>query len=199
MASPFIQHRARIGLVVLVLVHLAVISRQVDGGGGQSLLTKLILTALSPVQRLVAVVGRGAGSLLEGYVDLRGARTEAQALELRVRLLETQLLEREQLAREAVSLRAMLGLRTSLQMDSVVAGVIGRDGIPWARTLTLDKGRSEGITLDAPALSPSGIVGRVIALGPHVARVQLLVDRSAGAGVVVERSRTPGVLGGPAV
>ncbi len=47
-------------------------------------------------------------------------------------------------------------------------------------------------------MSPTGVVGRVIALGPRVAKVQLLFDRSAGVGVVVDRTRTPGVLGGPA-
>ena len=198
MASTFSQHRGRAVLIGLVLLHLAIISRQVDGGGGQSLLTRLILAALSPIQVSVAAVGKGISSLWTGYVQLRGARSEATRLETRVRELEVRLLDREQLASETERLRSILALRTSLKVDSVVGEVIARDGVPWARTLTLNKGRSDGVTLDAAVVSPAGVVGRVIALGPGAAKVQVLFDRSAGAGVVVERSRTPGVLGGPA-
>jgi len=78
----------------------------------------------------------------------------------------------------------------------VAAQVIGRDGVPWFRTLTLDRGESDGVLLDSPVLSPTGVVGRVFAVGPHAARVQVLLDRDSGAGVLVERSRVPGVVSG---
>jgi rod shape-determining protein MreC len=45
-------------------------------------------------------------------------------------------------------------------------------------------------------ISASGVVGRVVALGPHAAKVQLLLDRDSGVGVRVERSRVSGVVAG---
>jgi rod shape-determining protein MreC len=45
-------------------------------------------------------------------------------------------------------------------------------------------------------MSATGVVGRVFAVGPHAARVQVLLDRDSGAGVLVERSRVPGVVSG---
>jgi len=81
-------------------------------------------------------------------------------------------------------------------MDTVAAQVVGRDGVPWFRTLTLDRGEADGVALDAPVMSPTGVVGRVFAVGPHAARVQVLLDRDSGAGVLVERSRVPGVVSG---
>jgi rod shape-determining protein MreC len=47
-----------------------------------------------------------------------------------------------------------------------------------------------------PVVCTSGVVGRVIAVGPGAAKVQLIVDRDAGVGVLIERSRTLGVLEG---
>jgi len=38
------------------------------------------------------------------------------------------------------------------------------------------------------------VVGRVIAVGPHASRVQLILDGQAGVGVRIERSRVTGVL-----
>jgi cell shape-determining protein MreC len=143
MAFTFSQHRGRFVLVGLILAHLAIISRQVDGGGGQSLFTRLVLTAVSPIQLSVAAVGRGFHGLWVGYVDLRGARSTAKEMEDRVRKLEIRLLECEQLASESERLRGVFALRTSLRVESLVAEVIGRDGVPWARTLTNNNGSSE--------------------------------------------------------
>jgi len=39
-------------------------------------------------------------------------------------------------------------------------------------------------------------VGRITAVGPHAARVQVLVDRDSGVGVLVERTRAMGVVSG---
>ena len=45
-------------------------------------------------------------------------------------------------------------------------------------------------------LSPTGVVGRVVIAGPRASRVQLLVDRNAAAGALIERSRAKGVVVG---
>jgi rod shape-determining protein MreC len=81
-------------------------------------------------------------------------------------------------------------------METVAAQVVGKDGVPWFRSLTLDKGDADGVALDAPVVSSTGVVGRVFAVGAHAARVQVLLDRDGGAGVLVERSRVPGVVSG---
>jgi rod shape-determining protein MreC len=74
--------------------------------------------------------------------------------------------------------------------------VIGQDGMPWFRSLTLNRGKSHGVTLNAPVISATGVVGRVVAVGPDAAKVQLLLDRDSGVGVRIERSRVVGVLSG---
>ena len=42
-------------------------------------------------------------------------------------------------------------------------------------------------------LAPNGVVGRVIVPSASAAKVQLLIDRNAAAGALVERSRSQGV------
>jgi rod shape-determining protein MreC len=81
-------------------------------------------------------------------------------------------------------------------METVAAAVISRDGVPWFRSLTLNRGSSSGVRLNAPVMSPTGVVGRVIAVGPWAARVQVLLDRDSGAGVLIERTRVSGVVSG---
>jgi rod shape-determining protein MreC len=188
--------RSRLMLAGLVLAHLVVIGRQVDAGGGTSLLERVIFTALSPLQYAVSATVGGVRGAWAAYVDLRGVHQENQQLRERLRALETQLQERQERALEAERLREQLELRKILPLDTVLAEVVARDGVPWFRTITIDKGSAHGLALDAPVLSPTGVVGRIVAIGPHAARVQLLLDRDSGVGVLVERTRVTGVVTG---
>lgn len=196
MARVIDARRTRLLLACLILGHLIVISRQVDGGEGVSLLQRVVLTLLSPPQRLVAGAVRTVENAWSAYVDLRGVYEENHHLQERVRALETQLQERQHQAREAERLRELLELRKILPLETVVAEVVARDGLPWFRTLTLNKGRQDGVGPDAPVISATGVVGRVIAVGPRAARVQLLLDQNSGVGVLIERTRVTGVVSG---
>jgi rod shape-determining protein MreC len=196
MAFAVPAQRSRLLLAGLVLVHLAAISHQVDGGGGVSLLQRGLLTVLSPVQRGVGAVVGGAAEAWRGWGFHRETYEENRRLEAHVRQLETELLARADGAQEAQRLRDLLELRRTVPMNTLAAQVVGRDGVPWFRSLTIDKGEADGVALDAPVMSPTGVVGRVFAVGPHAARVQVLLDRDGGAGVLLERSRVPGVVSG---
>ena len=196
MALAVPAQRSRLLLVGLVLAHLIVISHQVDGGGGVSLLQRGLLGALSPLQRGVGAAVGGVGEAWKGWAFHRETYEQNRRLEGRVRQLETELQARSFQAQEAGRLRELLGLRQAVPIDTIPAQVVGRDGVPWFRTLTLDRGEADGITLNAPVMSPTGVVGRVFAVGPHAARVQVLLDRDGAAGVLVERSRVPGVVSG---
>jgi rod shape-determining protein MreC len=183
-------------LAGLLLVHLVAISHQVDGGEGTSLLGRALLAVVAPFQLASGAAVRGVSGLWHDYVALRGAREESARLRARVDALETRLQEQARLAREAERLREALALSRILPFESVAAEVIGRDGMPWFRSLTLDKGSRDGVRLNAAVISPTGVLGRVIGVGPSAARVQLLQDRDSGVGVVIERNQVPGVASG---
>ena len=196
MALTIDTRRSRILVVGLVLLHFAAISHQVDGGDSLSLLQRGLFTLLSPLQRGMSGVVGGVRELWNAYGFHRETYAENRRLKKRVRYLETLLQERSYLAHEAGRLRELLGLREILPMETLVADVVSRDGVPWFRTLTIDRGSRDGVVLDTPVMSPTGVVGRVIAVGPHAARVQVLVDRDAGVGVLIERTRVSGVVSG---
>jgi rod shape-determining protein MreC len=59
--------------------------------------------------------------------------------------------------------------------------------------VTIDKGTSDGVRTDLAVMAPAGVVGRVVVSSVRAAKVQLLVDRNAAAGVLIERSRSQGV------
>jgi rod shape-determining protein MreC len=182
--------------VGLVLAHLTAISHQVDGGTGVSLLQRGVLAVLSPLQRGVGATVFLASELWRGFVFHRETYTENRVLRARVRTLEAELQLSAHRAQESERLRELLAFRQSMPLETLAAQVVSRDGVPWFRTLTLDKGEQDGVRLDAAVISATGVVGRVFAIGPRAARVQVLLDRDSGAAAVIERSRVSGVVSG---
>lgn len=193
-AAP--ARRSRFLLVGLILVHLTVISHQVDGGTGVSLLQRVLLGAVSPLQRAVGSTVFFASELWRGWAFHRETYAENRRLRERVRTLDLELQLLSFRAQEAVRLRDLLALQQSAPHQTLAAQVVGRDGMPWFRTLTIDKGDRDGVRLDAAVISATGVVGRVFAVGPRAARVQLLLDRDGAAAAIVERSRVSGVVSG---
>jgi len=194
LAAPL--RRSRFLLLGLVLFHLAAISHQVDGGSGVTLLQRGALVLLTPLQDGLGALLAGTAEVWRAYGFHRETYKQNRRLEERVRQLETELQARSHGSQESDRLRELLELRQALPFETVAAQVVSRDGVPWFRTLTLDKGEKDGVALNAPVLSPTGVVGRVFAVGPHAARVQVLLDRDSGASVLVERSRAAGIVSG---
>ena len=188
--------KSRFLLGALVLAHLVVISRQVEGEGGVSLLQRALWSVLIPPQRVVASAIQGVKGVWTGYVGLRGTRDQNRRLEERVRALETQLEATQEQIGEASRLREILELRPILPFPTMTAQVIAREGVPWFRNLTIDKGQKDGVRLNAPVLGVGGVLGRVVSVGPTAAKVQLLLDRDCGVGVRIERTRTTAVVAG---
>lgn len=196
MAKAVENRHSRLLLAGLVVSHLVIVSHQVDTGGGTSLLERTAFLALAPIQRSVAAAIRLLEAGWSGYVGLRGVHDENARLAARTRDLELELERSRSLAEESARLRELLDLKAALPYESVSAEVLSRDGTPWFRGVTIDKGSADGVRLQAPVISPSGIVGRVVKLGAQAARVQLLLDRDAAIGALIERTRVNGVLAG---
>src|SRR5207249_4583071 len=167
MASVIETRKTRLLLLGLVLAHLVAISKQVERGG-QSLLGQGLFALVTPLQAVITGTIRGVSGGWAGYVDLRRVYEQNRSLQERVRVLESHLQARQEQAQEAERLREMLQLKKELPLGVLAAEVIVREGAPWARTITLDKGSADGgvgdvaVTSGLDHLYPAGlVVGRV--------------------------------------
>lgn len=193
------KKRPRNAYVVLgvLVAHLAVISSQVDSSPGTSVLHTVTFGMLAEIQRAVSsgvVAGR---DLWRGYVSLRRVREENVALQETIARLELNLQAQDALVQQAHSLERLLELDRQVDLITLSSRIIGVDATPWFRTVTVDRGLRHGVREDMAVIAPGGVVGRVVgAPGPRAAKVQLIVDRNAAAGALVERTRVPGVVVG---
>jgi len=186
---------AFIGLVVLSLV-LVTVDLRASGEGIGGTLRDGVQTAFTPVQEGVGFVTRPVVAFFEGISDLVGIRDENRRLRLQVTDLERQLAETESLQRRVAELEEILAIEPPGELDTVAARVLATGPSDFDAIRLIDKGRSDGITIDMPVIDEGGLVGRVVSVTETSARVRLITDPTMRVAVRVERTGETGILTG---
>ncbi len=190
----FLIRRARVlvaGGVVLATLGLLVSSGDEAGRVGRS-----IGLVGAPAQALVRGLVSAVGSVVDRYVWLVGAREEAERLRRELVDLRRELASVEEVFQENERLRDLLAFRAGSSLRLVAARVVGRSATPWLRTAVIDKGTGDGVSLDAPVLTPAGVVGRVYQVSASASRVLLITDPNSAVDALVQRTRAQVVVEG---
>ena len=196
---PVLEHRrggSAVLFVLVVVAHIVLISAQVTSKSGMPVLQAVAFGLVAEVQRAGAGAVDAVTSLWTGYVDLRGTRAENEQLRQQLADAHIRLQQERALAQRSGELAALLDLRGRMQLETTAAEVIAAAATPDFRTVTIGKGTSAGLRPDMAVVAPDGVVGRVIVPSTRAAKVQLLIDRNAAAGALVERTRAQGVAMG---
>jgi rod shape-determining protein MreC len=158
----------------------------------------LLLEVVAPAQRVATRATRAVVDAWEGVEGLWRARVEADALRARVQELERQAARLTEIELENTRLRQLLDFRQTLAGQLLTARIIGHDATGLSRTIAIDQGTAAGVARGAAVLAPGGLVGQVILVSPHAARVMLVTDHNSGVDAVVQRTRGRGIVEGTA-
>jgi rod shape-determining protein MreC len=211
MESFFGRYRDLVVLLAILLaqvIGLAVQVRHTAGGqnsfdpqdeSGVRLIRLWANSIVSPPERLIHGAKLGSGSLWLDYLDLRHVRQQNQDLQKtidRLRLEQAALLED---ARQGQRLQALVAFQQKYIYKTVAAQAIGSSGSELSRVFYIDKGSAEGLARDMAVITPDGIVGKIRDVFPNSAQVLAIDDQTSGAGVILETTRTRGILRGNAL
>jgi rod shape-determining protein MreC len=196
MPIPDIRRRSGLLLLALAAGHIVLISAQVNTPSGVPVLQAFVFGVFAEVQRGTAAVVGGVGRTWDEYAALRHVRADNLALEQQIRELQVSIQRERALAGEAESLRRLLDLSDRSQMPTRAAEVIGTSPAVDFRSVTIDRGTSDGVQADMAVISPAGAVGRVVTASRRAAKVQLLIDRNAAVAVMVGKTRAQAIAMG---
>ena len=196
MALLDIRQRAGYLFIAVTVGHIVLISAQVNTDRGVPVLEAVTFGLFAEIQRGVSSVIGGVRTSWGDYLALQTVRSENERLRQEVARMQIALQEERALAQQSRTLEQLLDLRSQSTLATVAAGVIAGSASPDFRTLTINKGTADGLRPDMAVMAPAGIVGRIITPSGRAAKVQLLIDRNAAAGALVERSRAQGVVEG---
>ncbi|RKX22433.1 MAG: rod shape-determining protein MreC [Candidatus Zixiibacteriota bacterium] len=127
------------------------------------------------------------------FVELSRVNQENQRLQQELVEFSTRFSRFEEMERENVRLRAILGFDPPAGYSLVPAKVISIAGDLVPTAAIINCGLNDSVEVDQPLINEQGLIGRVVTVASDVATVQLLTDPAHRVAVRIANSRDMGI------
>ncbi len=149
-----------------------------------------------PFQKGYHEVFQSGKYLFRHYFFLLNVESERNELLSRVKELEAHNSRLMEYDSENKRLRSILGFSEESGFSGVVASVVGRDASNWVKSITIDRGSSDGLREGLAVVDGNAVVGQTTTVNPHSSRVLLLTDNSSAIDALAQSSRAVGTVEG---
>ena len=161
-----------------------------------TLFHQVVAEVLSPVQEGFASSKKNLSSLWENYLMIVNTGQENTVLKKQISRLESDLTSMEEIRKENLRLKNLLSFSDELPNQRVMAQVVGWDSANEFKVIRLNKGTNQGIKIMSPVITDHGLVGYVYRVTDNYSDVLTILDQNNRVDVVVERTRTHGIVEG---
>ncbi len=183
-------------VIVLLLGNfllMAFDARQI--GSQQRIIRVWAQTGADFIQSPVTTITAGVSNYFSSISNLRSAQDENTLLKQRIQELEVELKGNADLNSENERLRGLLDLKEKAKYKVLNARIIGRDPSIWFDSSIINRGSMDGVKLNMPVVTNGGLVGRVTAVSPLTAQIDLLTRDKSGVGGIVGEISSSNALG----
>jgi rod shape-determining protein MreC len=184
-------------LVIAVVAQVLLLAVQIKREQDVRLIRVWAVAIVTPLQRGGAYLIDSVTGAWGGYLALRSAHRQNEALQAELSELRMRVQRLEGRASEADRLAALLAFRDAHPDAPLLAArVIAASPGATTRTIYVNRGEIDGVRKDMGVITPDGVVGKVLEVYPNTAQVLLLTDRESGVGARLQNSRVAGVVRG---
>ena len=157
---------------------------------------RAIVAITSPLQNLMNFVYEKVSSTVSGYVLLVGKAKENEELRSQLGELRQRVVQMNEFSQENERLRELLSLSTPSRYSPIYAERIAFGSNQFERTIRVNKGKNDQVTMGMPVVNSQGVVGQVAEVFDNYSNLLLLTDKSSSIDVIVQRTRARGLLKG---
>ena len=191
------RHKSLTLLAAVVVTQVLLLAAQIKRERQVRLIRVWAVELISPLQRIGSWTIHGAQHGWGGYIGLRTAQKENEAMRAELDRLKIRNAELEGRALEADRLEALLNFRTAhAEVPMLAASVIGASPDSGSQVIYINRGSRDGIRRDMGVITPDGVVGKILAVYPDTSQVLRLDDRESGVGALLTDTRTQGPVKG---
>jgi rod shape-determining protein MreC len=180
------RSRRTLTVIVLVVVSLSLIS--LDLNGRTHSLTSGVKSAAnqiySPLRQGVEDIISPIGNFFAGAFNYGAVQAENEQLQREIGQLRATQAERGFDENQLRLLTKLENLPFLNSLPTVTAQMVDQYASNFTSTITLDKGRDDGVDIGYPVVGAGGLVGQVIQSFHHTSVVRLITDGQSKVGVV---------------
>lgn len=143
-----------------------------------------------PLQNGISKAGSWLNTRSEELVQIRSLINENEELKAQIDELTMENIRLQQDRYELNNLRELYDLDSQYdEYDKIGARIIAKDSGNWFHSFVIDKGYNDGLSIDMNVMAGSGLVGRIVDVGPNWAKVMSIInDTSNTSGMVLSTS-----------
>ena len=175
--------RATLAFLILISVTAITLDFRDDEGGVIGTVRDVASDVFSPVRDAASSVLSPVGDALNGVTGYGDVEDENAELRERIAELEGNQLQSERATDELRELLALNGLDDVLGAPTVAARVVAAPVSNFEETIELNRGTAQGIAVDMPVVTGTGLVGRVVQVSGSRSVVRLITDPASSVGV----------------
>ena len=149
-------------------------------------------SAITSISNLTKKIGVISWEMVTVYEQNKMLRSEVE--QLRQRDVNV-----NEIMAENTRLTNILNYKNAVkQFDTAVAKIISYDSSNLTNSITINLGAKDGMQKNMPVITPQGLVGTIVAVYEHSAKVQLILDPRSAVGAIIQRpeSRVIGIMQG---
>jgi rod shape-determining protein MreC len=192
--SFFLKKRRFLPLLIPFILALIFFSMTGQSVRRATWYEELLWNVISPPQKMLSSISDSFSDLWSNYFILVGVKQKNDDLEIKVSTLKNELIAGREVFKENERLRALLSYHDSFPQKTVVARVVANDPRSEFKSVTINRGYSDGIEPLMPVIGPKGLVGKIGEVGANVSKVLLITDPNSAVDAMVQRSRARGLL-----
>jgi len=196
--SPHRRNRNGLWLAAFTIVSLLLLlASQTDAA---LTLQRVSARALDPIRQTVSGLGSGIAGVFGTIGEIDRLRSENDDLRRQLAGTQQRIAELTEAAAENATLRELLGLTRTLQMDLLPVRVISRDPSNFTWELGIDAGTLDGLAVGMPVLGSAegagALAGTIVSVGADTATVRLIVDTRSSVVATDQQTRALGLVRG---
>lgn len=175
----FLKSRAfKVLVIVIILISIIIISS--NPGSPIHVVYKVISVPLAPVERFLTKTAGKISDTVNYFMNSETIQQEYDRCKEENDKLKEQIRNLEKYKTENEELRELLNFKEVYkEYNYIAANVIAHDVSNWYKVFSIDKGSADGVGLYDPIVTSKGLVGKVIAIAPHSAKVMTIIDESS--------------------
>ncbi len=188
------SYKSLIVLVVVVMAQLLYLAYQVKTGRDERLIRVWAVSVVTPFSGIFEAIRHNTVGFLKDYfvlLDVREQNTKLKADNDKLRM--ENVFYRNQLA-TAENAKVLTIFQAKTPSKTVAARVTGDSTVSTAKAVFIDRGSTSNIEKGMAVVTPSGIVGKVVAVYPLASQVLLVTDSTFKVGVESQRGHVHGIL-----
>lgn len=173
------------GILLILLVLISNISI-----GKLSYIENWFSTLVMPIQNGITFFKNKIIGNNQFFEDINNLQAENEELKQRNSQLEQELRELEILKSENTTLKEYVNLTDKYSDYSTKpAYIINKDISNYSQVIVINVGRADGIETNMTVIADKGLVGHVISVTEHTAKVQTIIDTATTVSATISTSR----------